>query len=194
MPGSASAVDNSGIPAATAAGVVVVNAPTGNTVSTAEHTIGLMLALARHIPQAGASLHDGKWERSRFVGTEVRNTTLAIIGIGQVGSASVGGTIEHGCPHIVLINDLLVDIAASDAWLLIGENEDRPGTIGAIGTLLGKMDVNISSMRVGRTSKRSRALMVLEVDEPLSDEHLVAMLKLPTIESARIARLDPRGR
>ncbi len=79
-------VDNIDIPAATAAGIIVVNAPTGNTISAAEHTIGLMLALARHIPQADASLHAGRWERGKFVGTEVRGKTLGIVGLGQVGS------------------------------------------------------------------------------------------------------------
>lgn len=79
-------VDNIDIPAATQRGVVVVNAPTGNTVSAAEHTIGLMLALARHIPQANVSLKAGEWKRSRFIGVEVRGKTLGVIGLGQVGS------------------------------------------------------------------------------------------------------------
>jgi len=65
---------------------VVVNAPTGNTISAAEHTIALLLALARHIPQANASLKSGAWKRSQFMGTEVRNKTLGILGLGNVGS------------------------------------------------------------------------------------------------------------
>lgn len=456
-------VDNIDLPAATAAGIVVVNAPLGNTLSAAEHTVALMLALARHIPQADASLRAGKWERSKFIGTEVHGKTLGVIGLGQVGSqvarraiglemrvlgydpflseerarilgidlapsidellaqadfltvhttltsatrgligaaeiarmkrgariintarggiveeeallaavsgghlagaavdvfskepapdtilaadsriivtphlgastaeaqervavdvaeqilsiltggparyavnapmippetqavvgpyldvavmcaslatqlsdgqltdvvidyrgdiaehdttvlkaavvrgllapiseenvtvvnagliadqrglrivetkggnhqvysnlllvtvhtsagmTSVGGTIQHGQPHVVLVNDLAVDVARTDAWLLICDNEDRPGAVGAVGTLLGQMDVNISSMRVGRTAKRGRALMVLEVDEPLSDEHLARVAALPNIERARLARLDLR--
>jgi D-3-phosphoglycerate dehydrogenase / 2-oxoglutarate reductase len=78
-------VDNIDLAAATERGIVVVNAPTGNTVSAAEHTIGLMLSLARHIPAADASLHAGQWQRSRFVGVEVRGKTLGVIGLGQVG-------------------------------------------------------------------------------------------------------------
>ncbi len=458
-------VDNIDIPAATAAGIIVVNAPTGNTISAAEHTIGLMLALARQIPQADASLHAGRWERGKFVGTEVRGKTLGIVGLGQVGSevarravgldmrvigfdpflteerarmlgvelvpalddllaaadffavhttlssatrgligseelakmkpsarvintarggiidedalleavrsgriagaavdvfvkepapdtilaadpriivtphlgasteeaqervaidvadqiadvlqgrparyavnaplvppetmavigpyldvalvagslatqladgqlmevrieylgdiaeydtavlragvirgllapiseenvtvvnatmvaekrglnlsevkstatdgypnllkvslrtsagtTSVGGTIEHSRPHIVSINELSVDITETDAWLLICENQDQPGTIGAVGTLLGGLDLNISSMRVGRTAKRGRALMVLEVDEPLTDEHLAAVRQLANIESARVVRLGTQVR
>ena len=79
-------IDNINIDEATRRGIVVVNAPTGNTVSAAEHTIALMLALARHIPQANAALKSGTWQRSEFTGTEVRNKTLGIIGLGNVGS------------------------------------------------------------------------------------------------------------
>lgn len=79
-------VDNIDVEEATRRGIVVVNAPTGNTISAAEHTIALMLALARHIPQANASLKSGAWRRSDFMGTEVRNKTLGIIGLGNVGS------------------------------------------------------------------------------------------------------------
>jgi len=79
-------VDNIDIEAATRHGVIVVNAPTGNTISAAEHTIALMLALARHIPQANSSLKSGQWKRSAFMGTEIRGKTLGIIGLGNVGS------------------------------------------------------------------------------------------------------------
>jgi D-3-phosphoglycerate dehydrogenase len=79
-------VDNIDVEEATLQGIVVVNAPTGNTISAAEHTIALMLALARHIPQANAMLKSGVWQRSNFLGTEVRNKTLGIIGLGNVGS------------------------------------------------------------------------------------------------------------
>ncbi len=79
-------VDNIDLKAATRHGVVVVNAPAGNTVSAAEHTIALMLALARNIPQAYVSLKSGEWKRKDFVGTEVRGKILGIIGLGRVGS------------------------------------------------------------------------------------------------------------
>ena len=80
-------VDNIDLEAATRRGILVVNAPTGNTFSAAEHAIALMLALARHIPAANFALKAGKWERSKFTGTEVRGKTLGIIGLGNVGSA-----------------------------------------------------------------------------------------------------------
>jgi len=79
-------IDNIDIDAATREGIVVVNAPTGNTVSAAEHTFALMLALARNIPQANSQLKSGEWQRGKLVGTELRNKTLGIIGLGNVGS------------------------------------------------------------------------------------------------------------
>ncbi len=79
-------LDNIDIDAATQKGIVVVNAPTGNTIAAAEHTVALMLALARHIPQANTELKSGIWQRNKWVGTELRNKTLGIIGLGNVGS------------------------------------------------------------------------------------------------------------
>ena len=78
-------VDNIDIEAASRQGVVVVNSPTGNTAAAAEHTIALLMALARHIPEANAALRAGRWERARFVGTEIRGKTLGIVGLGKVG-------------------------------------------------------------------------------------------------------------
>ena len=79
-------VDNIDLDAATKHGIIVVNAPTGNTVSAAEHTIALMLALARNIPQANTSLKSCVWRRSDFMGAEVKGKTLGIIGLGNVGA------------------------------------------------------------------------------------------------------------
>jgi len=79
-------IDNINVEEATRRGIIVVNAPTSNTISAAEHTIALMLALARHIPQANATLKSGVWRRTEFMGTEVRGKTLGIIGLGSVGS------------------------------------------------------------------------------------------------------------
>ena len=78
-------VDNIDLEAATGAGIAVVNAPTGNTVAAAEHTVALMLALARNVPGAHHSLQSGEWRRSAFMGVEVRDKTLGICGLGRVG-------------------------------------------------------------------------------------------------------------
>ena len=78
-------VDNIDVPAATARGIIVMNAPDGNTMTTAEHAFALLLAMARRIPQAQASLKAGRWERKKFIGTELRGKTLGIIGLGRIG-------------------------------------------------------------------------------------------------------------
>src|SRR5208282_2920340 len=79
-------VDNVDIPAATARGVIVMNTPFGNSITTAEHAIALMFALARQIPSADASTQAGKWEKNRFMGVEITGKTLGIIGCGNVGT------------------------------------------------------------------------------------------------------------
>jgi D-3-phosphoglycerate dehydrogenase len=79
-------VDNVDIPAATAKGVIVMNTPFGNSITTAEHAISMMLALARQIPEADASTRASKWEKNRFMGVEVTNKVLGLIGAGNIGS------------------------------------------------------------------------------------------------------------
>ncbi len=79
-------VDNVDIPAATARGVIVMNTPFGNSITTAEHAITMMLALARQIPAADVSTQAGKWEKNRFMGVEITGKTLGIIGCGNIGS------------------------------------------------------------------------------------------------------------
>jgi D-3-phosphoglycerate dehydrogenase len=78
-------VDNIDVAAATRKGIVVMNTPGGNTVSTAEHTITLLMALARQLPTADASLRQGKWERSKFVGSQLAGKTLGVVGLGRIG-------------------------------------------------------------------------------------------------------------
>ena len=79
-------IDNVDVDAATRRGVLVMNTPGGNSVSVAEHTLALMLGLARAVPQANASIHAGKWEKSAFSGTELRGKTMGLVGLGRVGT------------------------------------------------------------------------------------------------------------
>jgi D-3-phosphoglycerate dehydrogenase / 2-oxoglutarate reductase len=79
-------VDNVDIPAATARGIIVMNTPFGNSITTAEHAISLMLALARQIPEADASTRAGKWEKNKFLGVEIFGKTLGVVGCGNIGS------------------------------------------------------------------------------------------------------------
>ncbi|MCC7168025.1 MAG: phosphoglycerate dehydrogenase [Rhodospirillales bacterium] len=79
-------VDNVDVPAATARGIVVMNTPFGNSITTAEHALALLFAVARDIPQANASTHAGKWEKSKFMGVELTGKTLGVIGCGNIGA------------------------------------------------------------------------------------------------------------
>jgi|UniRef100_A0A7V6DQA7 D-3-phosphoglycerate dehydrogenase len=78
-------LDNVDIPAASKRGIVVMNTPGGNTITTAEHAVSLMLAMARNIPQAAQSMREGRWEKKKYQGTEIFNKTLGIIGLGRIG-------------------------------------------------------------------------------------------------------------
>jgi len=79
-------VDNIDVDAATERGIVVVNSPSGNTIAVAEHTLGLIIAAARNITQAAAALSEGRWERAKFVGVEIRGKTLGVLGLGRIGT------------------------------------------------------------------------------------------------------------
>ena len=98
-------VDNIAVDAATRRGIIVVNSPTGNIAAAAEHTVALLFALARHIPDATASLREGRWERSRFVGAEIRGKTLGIIGLGKVGAEVARRAGEGGLGMRLLATD-----------------------------------------------------------------------------------------
>ena len=93
-------VDNIDLDAATGGGIAVVNAPTGNTIAAVEHTMALMLAVARNLPQAHQSLKQTEWNRGAFMGVEVRNKTLGIVGLGRVGS-EVGKRAQSFAMHLL---------------------------------------------------------------------------------------------
>jgi D-3-phosphoglycerate dehydrogenase len=99
-------VDNIDLVEATKRGVVVMNTPSGNTIATAELTVGLMLALARHIPRAHQALAEGRWERKQWMGTELNGKTLGLVGFGRVGQAVGARAAAFG-----------MDIVAYDPYL-----------------------------------------------------------------------------
>ena len=118
-------VDNIDVPAATARGIIVMNAPDGNTITTAEHTIALLVALARNVPQANSSVKAAQWERKRFVGAELRGKTLGIVGLGRIGravaqrAAALGMSIVAHDPFIAAdqTHDVEIQIATFDEVL-----------------------------------------------------------------------------
>ncbi|GMU23713.1 MAG: D-3-phosphoglycerate dehydrogenase [Phycisphaerae bacterium] len=89
-------VDNVDLDAATKAGILVMNTPDGNTLSTAEQTMALMLAMSRHIPKADAHVREGKWERKKFTGTQLSGKTLGVVGFGRIGRAVAERALAFG--------------------------------------------------------------------------------------------------
>ncbi len=116
-------VDNVDVPAATERGIVVVNTPAGNNVTTAEHAIALLVSLARHIPQATASMKAGKWEKTAFTGMELSNRTLGVLGLGNIGR--VVAQLAQGLGMRVIAYDphLPDEIAAKMDVELLGLDE-----------------------------------------------------------------------
>ena len=106
-------VDNVDIPAASRRGIIVMNTPFGNSITTAEHAIALMFALARQIPEANASTHAGKWEKNRFMGVEITGKTLGVIGCGNIGSivAARGVGLKM---HVIAYDPFLSEQRASE--------------------------------------------------------------------------------
>jgi D-3-phosphoglycerate dehydrogenase len=107
-------VDNIDVPAATERGIVVMNAPDGNTITTAEHTIALLIALARRIPQANASLKSGRWERKTFIGVELQGKTLGVVGMGRIGRTVAARARAFGM-KIVAFDPFIAPEQARDA-------------------------------------------------------------------------------
>jgi D-3-phosphoglycerate dehydrogenase / 2-oxoglutarate reductase len=120
-------VDNVDLDAATEAGVLVMNTPGGNAISVAEHTLALMLAMARHIPQANASTRAGKWEKKKFLGNELRGKTLGVVGLGSIGREVVKRALAFEMR--VVAHDPYV--TAKIAHDLGAELVDLPGLYGA---------------------------------------------------------------
>ncbi|RUY38055.1 phosphoglycerate dehydrogenase, partial [Mesorhizobium sp. M7A.F.Ca.CA.001.13.2.1] len=106
-------VDNVDIPAASRKGIIVMNTPFGNSITTAEHAVAMIFALARQIPEANASTHAGKWEKNRFMGVEITGKTLGVIGCGNIGSivATRGVGLKM---HVIAFDPFLSDSRAEE--------------------------------------------------------------------------------
>ncbi len=114
-------VDNIDIPAATAKGIIVINSPGGNTIAATEHTMAMMLALARNIPIANETMQKGEWNRKKYVGVELRGKTLGVIGMGRIGSGVAKRAMAFE-----------MDVIAYDPYI----NEERAKALGVtVGTL-----------------------------------------------------------
>jgi D-3-phosphoglycerate dehydrogenase len=112
-------LDNVDIRSASKRGIVVMNTPGGNTVTTAEHTLSMMMALARNIPQADASMKEAKWEKKKFQGTEIFNKTLGVIGLGKIGSVVSDRAIGLGM-KIIAYDPFLSEEQAKQMGIKLG--------------------------------------------------------------------------
>jgi D-3-phosphoglycerate dehydrogenase / 2-oxoglutarate reductase len=197
-------VDNIDVAAATARGIVVMNAPDGNTITTAEHTIALLVALARNVPQADISLKAGKWERKKFIGAELQGKTLGIVGLGRIGRAvatrarAFGMKIVAHDPFIApeqareleIESTALDDVFARADFLTVHTpiNSETRGLVGA--QAIGKMKKGariINCARGGLVDEQAlyeaiksgkiagAALDVFEKEPPAADNPLLAL-------------------
>lgn len=116
-------IDNVDVEAATKKGIIVLNTPGGNTISAAEHTIAMMLALARNIPQANAALHKGEWNRKKYTGVEFYNKTLGIVGLGRVG-AEVAVRMKSFGMQIIAYDPFVTEEKAKQMGLTLAPLED----------------------------------------------------------------------
>lgn len=120
-------LDNVDVDAASKKGVIVVNTPSGNTISTAEHTFSMMLALSRSIPQANLSMKNGEWERKKFMGVELYEKTLGIVGLGRIGTEVAKRALSFGMkvvaydPYLSLERAKALGIESSDLNNLLGK-------------------------------------------------------------------------
>ncbi|MCL0092383.1 phosphoglycerate dehydrogenase, partial [Dehalococcoidia bacterium] len=107
----------------------------------------------------------------------------------SAGTVIASGTILRGEPHIVRVNEYWIDIVSTGGYWLFSDHLDRPGLIGAVGMVTGEADINISSMHVARQKPRGRALMVLALDEPLSEQQRQRLLAIPDVYTAKAVKL-----
>ena len=184
-------LDNVDVSAASAAGVLVANAPFSNAVSAAEHTMALMLALARNIPQAHAALVDGRWERSKWNGVELDEKTLGIIGLGRIGSlvaaraAAFGMSIIAYDPYLDEAQAAAVGVELVDLDALLSRSD-------FISLHLAKTPETINLINAERLALAKPNLRIINVARGgiVNEEDLAAAIKAGTIAGAALDVFD----
>jgi len=104
-------------------------------------------------------------------------------------STLASGTVLRGETHIVRVDDFWVDIIPTGGYFLFSDHRDRPGLIGAVGTITGKADINISYMLLARLKPRGQALMILALDEALPEKQIQEILDLKDVHTAKVVKL-----
>jgi D-3-phosphoglycerate dehydrogenase len=175
-------VDNVDLDAATRSGIVVCNAPQSNIISAAEHTVAMLLAVARNIPQAHSALSDGRWERSRWTGTEVYGKTLGVLGLGRIGSLVAKRCQAFGMHVIAYDPFLAADRAARmDVELLP-----------SVEAVLGRAD--FVTVHLPRTPETSNLLDADRIALMRPDARIVNVARGGIIDEAALAVALREGR
>ncbi|MGF1446342.1 MAG: phosphoglycerate dehydrogenase [Pikeienuella sp.] len=174
-------VDNIDLPAASGQGVVVMNTPFGNSITTAEHAIAMMMALCRQIPAADASTRAGKWEKSRFMGVEITGKTLGIIGCGNIGSVVAARA-----------QGLKMKVVAYDPFL----SEERARAIGVekldLDALLARAD--IVTLHLPKTEKTANLLSAERIAAMKPGARLVNCARGGLVDETALAAALTEGR
>ena len=174
-------VDNIDLPAASARGIVVMNTPFGNSITTAEHAIAMMFAVARQIPMANASTHAGKWEKSKFMGTEITGKTLGLIGCGNIGSVVASRAIG-----------LRMQVLAYDPFL----SADRARELGVtkienVDELLARAD--FISLHLPKTDKTANILSADRVAKMKPGARLINCARGGLVDESAVAEALKSG-
>ncbi len=175
-------VDNIDIPAASAKGVVVMNTPFGNSITTAEHAIAMMFAVARRIPEASASTHEGKWEKSKFMGVEITGKTLGVIGCGNIGS--VVATRAIGLKMKVIAYDPFLS-AARARELGVEKVEE-------VEDLLARAD--FVTLHLPKTEKTANILSAARIAKMKPGARLINCARGGLVDEAAVAEALKEGR
>ncbi len=175
-------VDNVDIPAASARGIVVMNTPFGNSITTAEHAIAMMFAVARQIPAADASTRAGKWEKSRFMGVEISGKTLGLIGAGNIGSVVASRAI--GLKMKVIAHDPF--LSAERAVAMGVERIDD------LDELLGRAD--FISLHLPKTEKTANLLSAERIARIRPGARLINCARGGLVDEAAVAEALKEGR
>ncbi|MEL6283667.1 MAG: hydroxyacid dehydrogenase, partial [Pseudomonadota bacterium] len=173
-------VDNVDIPAASGKGIVVMNTPFGNSITTAEHAIAMLMACARRIPEADASTHAGKWEKSKFMGTEITGKTLGVLGCGNIGSVVAARAIG-----------LKMKVIAYDPFL----TEKRAVELGVekveLDDLLARAD--FVTLHMPRTEQTANILNAERVSQMKKGARLINCARGGLVDEAAVAEAIKSG-
>ena len=173
-------VDNVDIPEASKKGIIVMNTPFGNSITTAEHAIAMMFAVARQIPEANASTHAGKWEKSRFMGVELTGKTLGVIGAGNIGAIVCARALG-----------LKMKVVAYDPFL----SEERATQIGVtkveLDELLARAD--FITLHVPYTEKTANILSAENLAKTKKGVRIINCARGGLVDEAALAALITSG-